>query len=242
MQSRKFFSDELKRLRQDILTMAIKAEENLGKALAALRIYSETSNTAGNRAGGTGNTEPASAVRAGDDEIDALQYKIEDDAAILIATQQPVARDLREMVTIFKITGNIERIGDYAVHLAKAAKRLSKKGGTPFRAREHLEKMAHTGQVMIHAAISAYMAQDSQAARDAAAMDNIIDSEHKILTENILRQMKKTPGLAKNARSAKAAYQILNTSNQLERLGDHITNICEAVIYMAEGRHEELNE
>ncbi|MDR0464965.1 MAG: phosphate signaling complex protein PhoU [Treponema sp.] len=221
MQSRKFFSEELNRLRQDILAVAIRVEENIGKALTALR---------------TRDSKLAAQVRADDAEVDALQYKIEDDAAILIATQQPVARDLREMVTIFKLTGSIERIGDHAVHLAKAAKKLSKKGESPFSAQEHLEKMAHTGQLMIRAAISAYMTQNSQAAREAALMDNMIDSEHKLLTENILKVMKKNPALVKTA------VQILNTSGQLERLGDHITNICEAVIYMAEGKHEELNE
>ncbi|MCL2244947.1 MAG: phosphate signaling complex protein PhoU [Treponema sp.] len=221
MQSRKFFSEELNRLRQDILAVAIRVEENIGRALTALR---------------TRNPELAAQVRTSDAEIDALQYKIEDDAAILIATQQPVARDLREMVTIFKLTGSIERIGDHAAHLAKAAKKLSKKGDSPFMAQERLEKMAHTGRIMLRAAISAYMTQDSQAAREAAGMDNMIDSEHKQLTENILKVMKKNPDLVKTA------FQIINTSNQLERLGDHITNICEAVIYMIEGKHEDLNE
>jgi len=221
MQSRKFFTDELNRLRQDILAMATRVEENLGRALAALR---------------TRDSDLAAQARAGDSEVDALQYKIEDDAAILIATQQPVARDLREMVTIFKLTGNIERIGDYAAHLAKAAKKMSKKEDFPIWARKHLEKMAETGQLMIRAAISAFLTQDSKAAREAAAMDNIIDSEHELLTENILKLMKKNPGLVKRA------HHFISTSNQLERLGDHITNICEAVIYMTEGRHEELNE
>jgi len=220
MQTRKFFSEELSRLRQDILLMSARVEENLSKALTALR---------------TRNAELAKEVRADDAEVDALQIRIEDDAAIIIATQQPVARDLREMVTIFKLTANIERAGDYAVHLAKAAKKLAKSDSS-FRAQEHLEVMAETGQKMIRAAISAFMSQDAQAARDAAALDIIIDEEHKALTENILKMMKKNPDMVKNA------LQMLNTSNQLERLGDHITNICEAVIYMIEGKHEELNE
>jgi len=221
MESRKFFSEELSRLRQDILAMATKVEENLGKALTALR---------------TRNGELANEVRADDSEVDALQFRIEDDTAIVIATQQPVARDLREMVTIFKLTSNIERVGDHAVHLARTAKKLAKRGDSSFRAQEHLEKMAETGQKMIRAAVSAFMAQDAQAAREAAAMDNIIDDEHELLTENILKVMKKNSDLVKGA------LQILHASNQLERLGDHITNICEAVIYMIEGKHEELND
>ena len=201
--------------------MATKVEENLGKALAALK---------------TCNAGLAKEVRSNDAEVDALQYKIEDDAAIIIATQQPVARDLRELVTIFKLTSNIERVGDHAVHLARAAKKLAKSGDSPFRAQGHLEKMAETGQKMLRDAISAFMSQDPQAAREAAALDNKIDAEHGIVTEDILKLMKKNPDLVK------MALQILHTSNQLERLGDHITNICEAIIYMTEGKHEELNE
>jgi len=219
--SRKFFSDELSRLRLDILTMSTKVEENIGKALTALR---------------TCNKDLANEVRADDAEVDALQLRIEDDAAIIIATQQPVARDLRELVTIFKLTTNIERVGDHAVHLARAAKKLTKRGDSPFKAQEHLEKMAETGQLMLRAAISAFMSKDAAAAREAAAMDHIIDAEHKVLTEDILKLMKKNSDLVKGA------FQIIHTSNQLERLGDHITNICEAIIYMIEGVHEELNE
>jgi phosphate transport system protein len=96
--------------------------------------------------------------------------------------------------------------------------------------------MAEMGQKMLRDAISAYMAQDAQAAREAAALDNKIDAENEIVTEDILKLMKKNPDLVK------MALQILHTSNQLERLGDHITNICEAIIYMTEGKHEELNE
>jgi len=220
MATRNIFSEELSRLRQDILAMATRVEENLGKALTALR---------------TRNEELAKEVRADDSEVDALQIRIEDDAAIVIATQQPVARDLREMVTIFKLTSNIERIGDHAVHLARAAKKLAKSGES-LAAQKRLEVMAVTGQDMIRAAISAFMAQDAKAAREAAAMDHKIDDEHKALTEEILKLMKKNPDMVKDA------LQIIHTSNQLERLGDHITNICEAIIYMIEGKHEELNE
>jgi phosphate transport system regulatory protein PhoU len=221
MSTRNIFSEELSRLRHDILSMAARVEGNLGKALSALR---------------TRNADLANEVRADDSAVDALQLQIEDDAAIVIATQQPVARDLRELVSVFKLTSNIERVGDHAVHLARAAKKLAKTGDSSFHAQEHLEKMAETGQIMLRAAISAFMAKDAQAAREAAAMDNVINAEHKILTEDILKVMKKNSDLVKEA------LQILHTSNQLERLGDHITNICEAVIYMIEGVHEELNE
>jgi phosphate transport system protein len=221
MNTRVVFLDQLNRLRHDILAMATRAEENLGKALAALR---------------TNNVELAKEVRAADAVIDALQLKIEDETAILIATQQPVARDLRELVAVFKLTGSIERVGDHAVHLAKAVIKLSKRGDSPFMYQERLEHIAEIGIEMLRASISAYLAQDAQSAREAAAMDAKIDSEHDAITEEILKLMKKHPDMVK------AAFQILHTSSQLERLGDHITNICEAIIYMTEGKHEELND
>jgi phosphate transport system protein len=199
--------------------MAARVEEDLGKALSALR---------------NNDAELAKEVRAGDAVVNAMQLKIEDEAAIVIATQQPVARDLRELVTIFKLTGNIERIGDHAVHLAKAAIKLS--GEASFRPLEHIERMAETGKEMLRAAIGAFLSQDAEEARKAAALDDKIDAEHKTLTEEVLSLMKEHPELAKKA------VRILNTSSHLERLGDHITNICEAIIYMTEGRHEELNQ
>jgi phosphate transport system protein len=213
------FLEELNRLRHDSLAMASRVEGTLGKALAAMR---------------GSDTELAREVCADDELVNAMQLKIEDEAAIVIATQQPVARDLREMVTIFKLTSNLERAGDHAAHLAKTVIKLS--GKPPFRSLEHLERMAETGRRMIRACVSAYLNQDLQAAREAAALDDMIDAEHKALTEEVLGLMKEHPELIKKA------LRLLHTSGNLERLGDHITNICEGIIYMIEGRHEELNE
>jgi phosphate transport system protein len=217
--TRVIFSEEQEQIRHDILAMSTLVEENLGKALAALR---------------NNDAELAKSVKAADSAVNDMQLKIEDEAAVLIATQQPVATDLRELVTILKLTVNLERAGDHAVHLAKAAIKLA--GKAPFRSRKHLEKMAETGQEMIRAAVSAWLNQDAAAARQAAAMDDIIDAEHKNLSGELLKLMKRRPELLKSA------LRLLHTSGFLERLGDHITNICEAVVYMTENRHEELNE
>jgi phosphate transport system protein len=213
------FSEELDRLRHDILVMSSLVEEGLGKALAAFQ---------------NNDRELAMAVREADAAVNAMQIKIEDETVVLVATQQPVARDLREIFTILKITMNLERAGDHAVHLAKAAIKLS--GKASFRAMDRLELMVKTGQEMIRASVSAYLRQNAEAARNTAAMDDIIDGEHKQLSEEMLKLMKKHPELLKKA------LRFLQTSGNLERLGDHITNICEAVIYMIESKHEELNE
>jgi phosphate transport system protein len=198
--------------------MAARVEEDLGKAMTILR---------------SGDEELIREVKESGKIVDAIQLKIEDYALVLIATQQPVARDLRELVTVFKITSSLERIGDYGIHLVKAAAKF--RGRPSFRSTERIERMALTGQEMLKAAFSSYLAQDASAARKAAALDDGIDSEHKALTEELLSLMKKHPELVK------AAARLLKLSGFMERLGDHITTICEGVLYITEGRHEELN-
>ncbi|MDR2632332.1 MAG: phosphate signaling complex protein PhoU [Treponema sp.] len=212
------FEEAMNQLRHDIVEMAARVEEDLSKAMSALRNNDE---------------QLAREVKAVDAVVNAMQLKIEDQAAMLIATQQPVARDMRELVSVIKLAGNLERIGDYTVHTAKAALKLS--GEPAFRSLVRLERMAATGIQMLRASITAYWNQDAQAARDAAALDDRIDEEHKALTEETLRLMQEHPQLVKKA------VRLLRTSGFLERLGDHITNICEGVIYMVESTHEELN-
>ncbi len=213
------FNEELNRLHHDILSMGSRVEEDLRKALLALK---------------TGDLDLVKEVRASDEMVNALQMKIEDQTAMLIATQQPVAKDLRELVTIFKITDNLERIGDHAVHLAKAAKRLSEE---PYpRSLEKLEHMAEICVGMVHDAIAAFLNQDEALARNAAARDDEVDSEHKAFVQEILAY------LAKNPAKAAQATKLIATSSFLERLGDHVTNMCEAVVFMLTGAHTELNE
>jgi phosphate transport system protein len=219
MQTRIHFLDELSRLNHDVLAMGTRVEESLRKATEALKSQ---------------NVELAREVKASDEVINALQLKIEDQAAVLIATQQPVARDLRELVTVFKVTDNLERAGDHAVHLAKAAIKLS--GEPPFRQIDRLCRMAEIECGMIRGAVNAYLNQDADEARRVAAADDEVDAEHKQIFNEVLEIMRDRPD------QVERASRLLTTSGFLERLGDHMTNICEAVVFMTEGRHVELND
>ena len=218
MVTRGLLYEEIGNMRREISVMAARVKEDLGKALTILH---------------SGGDNLLDEIKDSGKIVDGLELKIEDMALGIIATQQPVARDLRELVTVFKITSSLERIGDYGIHLAKAAKKLSKRPS--FRSMGRIEHMAETGQQMLNDAFSAYLAQDAEAARKAAALDEIIDSEHKALTEEVLVFMKAKPNLVK------AAARLLKLSGYMERLGDHARNICEGVIYISEGRHEDLN-
>ncbi|MCX7025264.1 MAG: phosphate signaling complex protein PhoU [Spirochaetes bacterium] len=213
------FNEELNRLHHDILAMGSRVEEDLRKALLALK---------------TGDIELVSEVKASDQIVNAMQMKIEDQAAMLIATQQPVAKDLRQLVTIFKVTDNLERIGDHAVHLAKTAKRLS---DSPYpRPLDRLERMAAIDVGMVHDAVASFLNQDEALARATAARDDEVDAEHKAFVQEVLAY------LAKNPDKAQQATRLIATSSYLERLGDHVTNLCEAVVFMLTGAHAELNE
>lgn len=218
MTIRTAFRDDLERLRHDILAMSSQVQDALARAMLSLKNQ---------------DVELARMVKSGDEAIDAMQRSIEDEAAILIATQQPVARDLRELVTVFKVTYNLERAGDYAKHLAKTAIKLA--GEPSFRHVARLETMAETGGRMLRQTVEAYLAQDAGAARMAAAMDDEIDHEHKKLVEETLSLMRERSDLVERA------SRLLTTSGYLERFGDHVTNMCEAIVYMVEGRHSDLN-
>ena len=218
MLTRTMLQDEMETLRRELTRMAARVDENLGRSIAILK---------------TGDGGLADEVKECGTIIDGMQLKIEDMALVIIATQQPVARDLRELIMVFKLTSSLERIDDYGIHLTKAAIKLSDRPA--FRSMERIERMAETGRQMLTAAFQAYLAQDVVAARNAAALDEQIDAEHKALTGEALAFIKEKPKLVK------AASRLLRLSGYMERLGDHITNICEGVIYMVLGSHEELN-
>ena len=99
-----------------------------------------------------------------------------------------------------------------------------------------LERMAELGCEIIHGAVLAYLNHDADEARRVAALDDAIDHEHKALVDEVLALMREQPG------QVERAERLIKTSGFLERLGDHMTNICEAVVFMVEGRHVELNE
>jgi phosphate transport system protein len=219
MQTRSLLAGELEKIRQELAVMSARVETDLGKALTMMRSC---------------DTALADELKASAKTVDALQLKIEDMALVFIATQQPVARDLREMIMVFKLTSNLERINDYGWHLVKTASKLA--GRTGLSSIDRIERMAETGKQMLNAAFAAYLAQDIAAARAAALLDDIIDGEHKALIDEVLALMKE------NKKLVKPASRLLRLSASMERLGDHITNICEAIIYMVKGSHERLND
>lgn len=213
------FPDQLLALREDLLEMTSRVEEDLGKAVEALR---------------GGDTELAEWVREDDRTVNYMQLSIQDRAARLLATQQPVGRDLRELVSVIRMADNLERMGDYAVHLAKTVIQIH---GTIWdRQFELLCKMGEAGCIMIRKMIASWMEMDTDAAVACAGMDSHIDDLHDTLLSVTIDD------LSRDSRIADEAVKLIRTSGFLERFGDQVTNSCELVVYTVTGKHCDLND
>jgi phosphate transport system protein len=218
MRVREHFEKDLEELVFNVMKLASYVEEALKSSLAAL---SEQ------------DVPRAEKILSDDARINKLQLEIEDCCVSLIAREQPVAGDLRELMTTIKVVSNLERAGDLAVHLAKATKRLA---GSPYIGSfQDIHKMAEIGIGMIHDAVEAFANRDGAKAREVAGRDDRIDSIHDALIQELLATMHK------NEEQIEMSTSLLFVSRILERLGDHVVNICEWVVYAAEGAHVDLN-
>jgi phosphate transport system protein len=218
METRRQFHEDLKALFELIRKMSVLAAESLSKALSALDRR---------------DTALADQVIADDKKIDELQGEIENFCIRLLATEQPVAKDLRTIITAIKIVSHLERIGDHGRHLAKAVHVTPEEVLRPVLGR--MQDIAERGIKMMHDAITAFIYHDETAARRAAAMDDEIDTRHRGLFDAIIGIMKEDPA------KIEAGARLLILARFLERLGDHVTNICEWVVYTEQAEHVELN-
>jgi phosphate transport system protein len=211
------FEEEKQRLNEGLVRMGLKVEEDLRKAIQALRNQ---------------DADLARLVRDDDVAVNALQHAIEDACGVLIATQQPVAQDMRELLAMVKIANDLERIGDHAVHLAKLV--IKMKDEPYLKSIARVRKMAEIGCEMIMGAMQAFAERSADKARSIAAGDDRIDKLNKSVVKNLLELMREKPKLIK------PATRIIAVSGHMERLGDYVTNICESVVYCVEGTRVDL--
>jgi phosphate transport system protein len=172
-----------------------------------------------------------------DSVINDLRFRVEEECLTLIATQQPMAGDLRTAMAAVSIVTDLERIADHATGIAKTVIRVSQHKHQVFPAEplQALDRMSVRVRAMLRAALDTYIARDAQAARQVAATDDEIDHMYKILFDDLLRIM-----AADTAAIAPGTY-LLWCGHNLERCGDRITNIAERVIFMSTGELGELN-
>lgn len=177
------------------------------------------------------DTTLAAEVVAADQALNDLRYAAEDEALQILATQQPMAGDLRKVVAAIHIAVELERIGDHAAGIASLVARME--GEDPIESLHKLPKMAKRAKEMVQMAVDAYIANDETLAYSMMNRDDKIDRQYlKLFSETMLE-------MRDDAYIRRATF-LLWVGHDLERIGDRATNIAERVIFMATGDHVEF--
>ena len=217
--TRSGFDQSLKVLQQDILRMGSLVETAIAQAVEALAKQ---------------DVELAQKVIDGDAQIDELEDQIEALCLKLIATQQPMAKDLRRISAGFKIITDLERMADYAEDIAKVAKKIASQ--PLIKPLIDIPRMALLAQKMVKESLDAYVQEDVDLACRMAKDDDQVDSLHNQVFRELLVYMMEDP------KTITQATYLLFVSRYLERIADHATNIGEDVIYLVTGERKELND
>jgi len=207
------FHDELSDLKAQLLQMSAEAQAALSAALDALLQR---------------DPERAAAVIADDENIDTAELAIEETVIALLATQQPMARDLRFLTAAMKIANDLERVGDHAVNIAQSAQQLHRH--LSFPPPPELVEISRQARKMLADALEAFIRGDTAAARAVCRRDDEVDALHRSVFRLMLTHMMEDP------RSISGGIEIVLVSRNLERVADLATNIAEDVVFMVEGR------
>jgi len=208
----KAFDEDITRLRGLIAEMGGLAEVSIEEAMDALV---------------KGNVDIARQVIERDKRIDALEMAVDRLAIRILALRAPMADDLREVIASLKIAGVIERIGDYAKNIAKRVGHIE--GRKRFEPLTLLPAMAEIASEMVHDVLTAYAARDAVAAEEIIARDTKVDAFYDSIFRNLVSYMVENPA------TISTAAQLLFVARNLERIGDHATNIAEQVHYTVTG-------
>ncbi len=206
------FHHEIDRIQQRLLTMSSMVEDRVRKACSV--IESE-------------DIELSQTIIKSDWEIDEMEIEIEEECLKIMALYQPVAKDLRFLVTVIKINNEMERIGDYAVQIAKRVKRLSdfERPQFAFNFQEMTDKVVRELQTSIDALVH----QDVNVAKQIFLLDHDINDMRSTAYRTIIKEMGRAP------EHAAAFLNLYLVVRHLERIADRATNIAEDIIYMVEG-------
>jgi phosphate transport system protein len=208
----KGYDEELRRLSNTITEMGGLAESQLGAAIEAVQER---------------DSELAANVVEGDAKVDALEREIDNLVLRLLALRQPVARDLREIFAALRIGSDLERICDYAANVAKRAIALNQV--PPVRPAHVLPRMAGLAQRLVKDVLDAYVARDAEKAYAVWTRDEELDEMYSSLFRELLTYMMEDP------RNITASTHLLFMAKNIERIGDHATNIAEDLYYLVHG-------
>ncbi len=210
----KAFDEDITKLRGLIAEMGGLAEVSLAEAMEALV---------------KGNLDLAASVIARDKKIDSLEAEVDRLAVRIIALRAPMADDLREVIAALKIAGVVERIGDYSKNIAKSADKIEQR--KRFEPLTLVPAMADIARGMVHDVLTAYAARDPVLARAVVERDDMVDAFYESLFRNLVSHMMENPA------TISSAAQLLFVARNIERIGDHATNVAEMVYYAATGEY-----
>jgi phosphate transport system protein len=207
------FERELRTLRDRLLAMGGRAEQQIARAVEALRARDENI---------------AAQVIADDQSIDEDERNIDELAFLILARRQPVASDLRFVMLALKVVTDLERIGDLAVNIAKRVKDLVRLPPSPMQ--ERLELLAERVLSALQLALDAFVHADAERAEKVIAGDRDIDALNTHVITDLLASD------AEDVKNLARSLALSSVSRYFERIGDHATNIAEMVIYFVRGR------
>lgn len=208
----KSYDDELQQLNNTIIEMGGLTESQISRSIQSVIKRDQ---------------RLAAHVIDEDDAVDDLNYKIDEQATRLLALRQPMAQDLRNVVAALKISSDLERIADYATNIAKRGVSLSP--DTPLRPVHAIPRMAKLTQQMIKDALDAYIARDADKAVNVWYADREVDEMYVSLFRELLTYMIEDP------RHITPCTHLLFIAKNIERIGDHVTNISETIYFLVHG-------
>ena len=216
--TRTAFERQLGEIQEDMLVLAGMVESAIERGIQALRGR---------------DVELARRVITDDAKINDKRYEIEDRALELIATQQPLAGDLRTIVAVLHIAVELERMGDHAEGIAKVALMMADQASIE----EYVDipKMAQLATQMLMSSLEAFKDRDSARARAICEIDDEVDT----LYDRVYRQL--IGIMVDNPETIERAIHLTWVAHNLERIADRVTNICERVVYLVEGHIREMN-
>ncbi len=216
--AREALDREQREVKDSVLRMGMLVEEQIRAAIDALSAH---------------DADAALAVISGDVRINEAQRAASTQIARTIATQGPVARDLRFLLSLDHVTYELERIGDHAASVAKQARKLAPE--PPLKAYVNLPEMGELAAQLVHGILRALVDIDQVQARAVAARDDEIDDLYHQTFADVVELMRASPD------NVERGTRILFAAHYIERIGDRVTNIAEDVVFLASGEVEDLN-
>jgi phosphate transport system protein len=217
METRTAFHKRLREIQDDVLAMGSMVSKAMLRSIDALK----------NR-----GLELAHQIVTDDKKINQKRFEIEEKCVELIATQQPMASDLRIILAVLNIVSEVERIGDYAEGIAKIAIMIGDE--PPLKPLIDIPRMAEQTVDMLRRSLDAFVNRDAETAKKISAEDDIIDQ----LYDQVFREL--LVFMAEDPKTITRATRLIWVAHNLERAADRVTNICERVVFVVTGKMEEI--